>query len=199
MSGEGAVATFNIVCIWGKICVCATFSPMTSWIWATSPEMLCITSPVLTSVSKNPISCLSTAFRYSRRIRSADLLPMILQQVISAARNAMYTLISREAAVAAALVSLYRRRGRARSRRRSRQRRCRRCWRRRCCVRHHDDGAARVGHHALQLQPPAATGDGSVRRRGDVAVVRAGGPPRHVVVPRRPPKQRGAGRSGPGT
>ena len=84
LSGEGAVATFNIVCIWGKICVCATFSPMTSWIWATSPEMLCITSPVLTSVSKNPISCLSTAFRYSRRIRSADLLPMILQQVISA-------------------------------------------------------------------------------------------------------------------
>lgn len=92
-SSGRALGGFSHVFLWIRASclsnvILVTFSPMTSWICATSLEMLCITSPVLTSVSKKPISCRSTALRYSRRTRSADLSPTILQHMISAPTNA---------------------------------------------------------------------------------------------------------------
>ncbi|WVZ07574.1 hypothetical protein V8G54_020920 [Vigna mungo] len=63
-----------------------TFSPIASCMRTVSPDILPITSPVLVSLSKKAISCLSIAFKYKPLILAACLSPVIIQQVTSEKR-----------------------------------------------------------------------------------------------------------------
>ncbi|BAS78392.1 Os02g0323300, partial [Oryza sativa Japonica Group] len=57
---------------------------MASWINTVSLDILSVTSPVDVSKSKNVISCLSIASRYSPRMRAACLSPVTIQHDTSA-------------------------------------------------------------------------------------------------------------------
>ena len=56
-----------------------TFSPKASWMRMVSPDILPMTSPVVVSMSKKAMSCLSIVSKYKPRMRAACLSPVTIQ------------------------------------------------------------------------------------------------------------------------
>ena len=70
-----------------------TLSPIASWMRMESPEILPMTSPVVDSVSKKAMSCLSIVLKYKPRMRAACLSPVTVQHDTSVTKPHNYITI----------------------------------------------------------------------------------------------------------